>query len=141
MKLVPLSSNQENEIMLLLWTVFAPLMTIKKDVLRDVLRSADLSLSRGVMKDTQLIGIYLLNPRNEPFNQLTGHGVEGLALAVKESYRNQGVGTMLINYTQTLNYDYIWGQADIDLDNLPFWLKRRKLLGQKDNSFITYQEL
>lgn len=75
----------------------------------------------------------------EKFNNLKG--VEGMALGVLKEYKNFGIGKKLIETTQQLPVDYIWGYQFKSLKNIDDWLKRRKIYFENDGIYITYQML
>lgn len=66
-------------------------------------------------------------------------GIEGVLLAVDKSIRGQGWGNKLKDYTSTLGFDYIWGQQLKKLNNLSDWLKRRVLIAELNNCYITLE--
>jgi hypothetical protein len=66
-------------------------------------------------------------------------GVEGILLCVDESLRGQGFGNTLKDYPKTLNVDYVWGQQFKGLNNLNDWLKRRELVGETSEVYITVE--
>jgi hypothetical protein len=90
-------------------------------------------------------GVYILGN-----NQLTRmieskeykklRGVEGLLLCVDKSLRGQGFGNQLKDYPKTLKVDYIWGQQFKGLNNLNDWLKRRELIGETSEVYITAEK-
>ncbi len=67
-------------------------------------------------------------------------GIEGVLLAVDKSIQGQGWGNRLKDYTRTLGFDYIWGQQLKPLNNLKDWLKRRELVGEVENCYITLED-
>lgn len=87
-----------------------------------------------------ILGIYLIGGEQIPiFDERFTHlfGVEGLLLAVDESIRGFGFGNRLKDLPKTLGVDYIWGQQFKLLNNLDDWLKRRELIGEIGNVYIT----
>lgn len=68
-------------------------------------------------------------------------GIEGVALGVDEKYKGLGIGKKLIEYSQTLPYDYIWGQQYENLGNIEHWTKRREIAAYFPGLYITYQML
>lgn len=68
-------------------------------------------------------------------------GVEGVALAVDPKYKGLGVGKKLIEYTQNLPYDYVWGQQYEHLGNIEHWIKRREVAAYFPGLYLTYQML
>ncbi len=67
------------------------------------------------------------------------HGVEGILLFIEEKHRGDGWGNKLKDMSKELGYDYIWGQQFKGLNNLQDWLKRRELITETDNIYITAQ--
>jgi GNAT superfamily N-acetyltransferase len=92
--------------------------------------------------DDEIIGIYLLGNtqlsdilETDKYNGLTG--IEGVLLVVDETIRGMGGGNKLKNHIITLGYDYIWGQQLKTLNNLEDWVKRRKLIAETEDTYIT----
>lgn len=90
----------------------------------------------------KIMGVYLLGDKqldsltiNEKYLNLKG--VEGVVLAVSDKIRGKGWGSKLKDYPKTLGYDYIWGQQLKVLNNLNDWLKRRELITETSNVYIT----
>lgn len=82
-----------------------------------------------------LIGNYKLPIQHEKYDDLVG--VEGLLLAVDEDIRGLGFGERLKDMPKTLGIDYIWGQQFKSLGNLEDWLKRRELIFETGDVYIT----
>lgn len=78
-----------------------------------------------------------VNP--EKFRDL--EGVEGVALGVDPEYKGIGIGKKLMEYSQNLPYDYIWGQQYESLDNIQHWIKRRDVAAYFPGLYLTYQML
>lgn len=140
MNLVSLE-NRQTEVFNLLKEVFSPLITINDQILIHDIETSSYIFSKGIESNGTLVGVYLLRPHNHASIKNLNLGIEGVALAVKAEFRNQGIGKKLINYSQTLPFDYIWGLAAVDLNNLNHWLKRRRVVGCMNNSYLTVQEL
>lgn len=95
--------------------------------------------------DENIVGAYLLNENQitdfckntEKFKNLKG--VEGVLLFIEEEYRGKGWGNNLKDAPKELGYDYIWGQQLKGLNNLQDWLKRRELITEIDNVYVTAQ--
>lgn len=66
-------------------------------------------------------------------------GIEGIVLAVEASIRGEGWGNKLKGYPKTMGVDYVWGQQLKTLNNLPDWLKRRKLVGETKSVYVTLE--
>ena len=90
----------------------------------------------------EIVGVYLLGDRKmskaieinkcdkiyvdlDKYDNLIG--LEGVELITKKSIRGTGVGSKLKDYTKNLGTDYIWGLQYKGLNNLEYWLKRRKI--------------
>jgi|694.fasta_scaffold02127_1 hypothetical protein len=95
--------------------------------------------------DENIVGAYLLNDNQiihfvkdaDRFKDL--NGVEGILLFIEEQHRGKGWGDKLKDAPKDLGYDYIWGQQFKGLNNLQDWLKRRELITEIDNIYITAQ--
>ena len=73
-----------------------------------------------------------------------GRGIEGVAVFLKQEYRDKGLGRLLINYPYhhlQENFSYIWGGQEKQLENLFDWLKRRELLYDTGDCFYTIGSL
>lgn len=119
--------------------------------------STDWKASFKIEKDGKLAGFYLLANRGinawlaTEEQKVTLHedlskyqnlrGVEGLALFVFPAYRSAGLASMLKDMLRRLPYDYVWGQAYKDLGNLQEWQKRRRLVAETDDLYITLEDL
>lgn len=103
--------------------------------------TADFNLSKGLYVNGILVGAYLLDERREPYSKVVGRGLYGVSLAVLPNYRGHGYGKILIEFGESLPFDYIWGEHHKELNNIDFWLKRRQLLGETTNKYITYKTL
>jgi len=71
-------------------------------------------LSVKLTLDNKIIGCYLFaeGSLDEYTDNFIGQkGVEGVALVLEKQYRNFGFGKLLIEYSETLPYDYIWVSA------------------------------
>jgi GNAT superfamily N-acetyltransferase len=106
----------------------------------------------------EIVGFYLLGNRQlragiadeelgpDNIDNITLHiydkliGVEGVALVIKPTYRGLGLASRLKDYTRTLGADYIWGIQYRTLDNLQYWLRRRKLVAQGLDQNITVED-
>ncbi len=87
-----------------------------------------------------IVGVYLIGDhnlliKNNKYDTLVG--VEGLLLAVDEDIRGFGFGNRLKDMPKTLGVDYIWGQQFKALGNLEDWLKRRELVFETNDVYIT----
>ena len=107
----------------------------------DELKNVDYEMSVVLIYENKIIGCYLLAKTNEPFNKVTGNGVQGVALAIAKKYRKLGLSKIMIKYSYSLPFDYIWGEHDKRLKNLSNWLKIRDFLGETEHSFFTYKKI
>ena len=69
------------------------------------------------------------------------NGIEGVALGVDPDYKGLGIGKKLIEYSQSLPYDYVWGQQYEHLGNIEHWIKRRNVAAYFPGLYLTYQML
>ena len=123
-----------------------------------ILDYVDEGMSKSIMKDGEIIGVYLLGDTQLPemlsyyddfFSKDYGltykleegvdiesykskKGINGIHLYIEPEYRNKGIGKVLIEHAENLG-DYIWGQHDLKLNNIENWLKRRKLIAKTYN--------
>jgi len=101
-------------------------------------------LSVKLTLDNKIIGCYLFaeGSLDEYTDDFIGQkGVEGVALVLEKQYRNSGFGKLLIEYSETLPYDYIWGQHLKGIGNLEHWKKRRPYVYDADEVWITAKKL
>ena len=68
-------------------------------------------------------------------------GIEGVALGVNPEYKGLGIGKKLIEYSQNLPYDYVWGQQLESLQNIDHWTKRREIAAYFPGLYLTYRML
>ena len=92
--------------------------------------------------DEDVFGVYLLgnsqlNGVVDRVNLDTMTGVEGVLLVVDDKIRGMGFGNQLKDFPKTLGVDYIWGQQLKSLENLNHWLKRRDLIYETNEIYIT----
>lgn len=76
--------------------------------------------------------------RVNPMDFKSLDGVEGVALGVDPDYKGLGVGKKLLEYSQRLPYDYIWGQQYESLGNIEHWTKRREIAAYFPGLWLTY---
>jgi GNAT superfamily N-acetyltransferase len=101
---------------------------------------ADLTYSIVAVYGDEIIGFYLLTPRDLPLEDLQGlRGIEGIALAVKPEFRGTGVGKKLADYPKSYGFDYLWGMQLKSLGNLNHWLKRRELVADGGACWFTME--
>jgi len=120
-----------------------------------LLANSDISISKKLVKNDEIIGAYFLNKNNivdmfiddfgknntyddewidnniiynpKPLYEL--NGVEGVSLFIDEKYKNLGLGKMLIDSVMMDNdVDYMFGLAYKSLGNIKDWMKRSYLL-------------
>lgn len=96
----------------------------------------------------KVIGFYFIGngqipeTENPVYDDLkTMEGVEGIALGILPYYKELGLGKMLITWSQSLPFDYIWGAQFRSLENIHDWKKRRKVYYVGPEYYITYQIL
>jgi GNAT superfamily N-acetyltransferase len=104
----------------------------------------DWNLSVKLVLDNKIIGCYLfsegsIDEYTDDFKDKKG--IEGVALVVDKEYRNLGYGKLLIKYSESLPYDYIWGQHLKGIGNLEHWKKRRPHVYDADQVWITAKAL
>ncbi len=124
------------------------------DVVDYIQHQMDLGKSVKAVDSTgKILGFYLLG-QNSVLNTLYKgmdvkeniqpyvgkKGLEGVALFVLPEYRGSGSGRALKNYAQNLPYDYMWGYHLKDFNNLQDWLKRRRLIAEDPNVYITLRD-
>lgn len=121
---------------------------LRRQAIWSMMGNIDPELSIVALVDGKLAGFYFLSEEDIPqipsdaYEKLKNkRGVEGVALGVFEPYRNMGVGKKLIDYTQNMDYDYIWGMQLKSLENINDWLKRRKIYYENPDLYITYRIL
>jgi hypothetical protein len=100
--------------------------------------TTDWDLSALLYLDDKILGVYLIGT-NQLSNYKDLRGIEGVLLAVDDSIRGQGWGNKLKDYPKTLGVDYIWGMQLKSLGNLNDWLKRRELVGETEDCYITLE--
>ena len=117
---------------------------ISKDFFYElIMEETNWKISLIILDDEDKIkGLYLLGNtqlssyiNNNKYNNLKG--VEGILLAVDNDIRGLGWGNKLKDYPKNLGFDYIWGQQLKSLNNLTDWLKRRELVGETKEIYIT----
>lgn len=113
-----------------------------------ILENSDLDKSFVLLDDEDKVqGGYLLGNNqihnyiadSSKFNGL--QGVEGVVLFIEKEFRGKGWGDKLKDAPKELGVDYIWGQQFKDLNNLNDWLKRRELIDEQNNVYITAEIL
>ena len=108
-----------------------------------------------VNESNEIMGVYLFGDRQISMVTNTEDGVifyadklekytnlrgfEGVLLAIDESIRNNGYATQLKDTSKVIGYNYIWGLQFKTLGNLDYWLRRRELVGETEDCYITAQ--
>jgi hypothetical protein len=125
-----------------------------QNVINYIKHQVDLPISVKAVDSTgKILGVYLLGensitntiyPKLDVKEDLMPYadknGLEGVALFVLPEYRALGVGHALKDYAQKLNYDYMWGYHLKSFNNLPDWLKRRRLVAEDPSVYITLRD-
>lgn len=68
-------------------------------------------------------------------------GLEGVALGVLPEFRGSGVGHALKEVPRLMGFDYIWGYQLKNLKNIDFWLRRRRVIADSGDLYITLEDL
>ena len=138
---IGIATDEINEVLERTYPVFEQHLSKRnfKDIVMD---ETNWDISLKLYANNELIGFYLLGS-----TQLTSllneskfeglNGVQGVLLTVNPTYRNRGLGNMLKDYPKTMGYDYIWGEQLKSLGNLEDWLKRRELILETEDIYIT----
>ena len=140
--------NNIQNIAKLAFSIFEPFSSYSLNELEQYLiDNLNPKISRQLLLDGKVIGFYLFQYKSLPqflttipannylefnstldelnrYNTLTG--IEGVALGILPEYRSLGFGKLLLNYSDSLPKDYIWGQHLDKLNNLAYWLKKRR---------------
>lgn len=135
-----ITEDKRHEVILLGYQSFSHTMTF--DSFNNYLLSVtNWSKSFYIIDEEEVIvGIYLIGDnqipiKNSKYTNLIG--IEGVLLAVDEELRGIGFGNRLKDMPKSLGVGYIWGQQFKILGNLKDWLKRRKLVAETNDVFIT----
>lgn len=135
-EILPITDNDKPKIISMCSIIFSNLMTYD-DNNTYIKRSTDFNKSVKLVIDDEIIGAYLVKEKR--INDKLG--LEGVALAIKPSYRKYGLGEKLKdwleNYAKDNNYDFIFGEHLKGLNNIDYWLKRRELYGEDKDCFYT----
>ena len=115
--------------------------------------ASDWSLSKKATIDDQIVGCYLIGRRTilegvrdekmtptenlQPYQNK--HGVEGVALITSPQFRSQGIASSLKGSIGGV--DYIWGLQLKGLNNLQYWLTRRRLVAESPTCYATLQDI
>ena len=140
-----IEKSKLNEVLEYCYHFFSHLMG-KNDFLyyMKTIAKINLDISVLLLDNHEIKGVYILGNHQissmldiEEYRDLKG--IEGVLLCVDQTKQGLGYGNQLKDYPKTLDYDYIWGQQFKGLDNLDDWLKRRELVGETDNVYITLE--
>lgn len=101
--------------------------------------SAKLLTDINTLKGVYLIGTHQVTSMADLPEYKDLIGVEGVLLAIDEDIRGIGFGGKLKDYPKSLGVDYIWGQQFKALDNLDDWLKRRVLVHETEEIYVTVE--
>jgi hypothetical protein len=111
--------------------------------------ATDWALSKKMAIGDKLIGFYLLAEGSiydiisqckcqDDVEKFAGkRGIEGIILGIIPEYRGGGLGDRLKNLPKSLGYDYVFGQQFKSLNNLEPWLKRRELVADCGQVWVT----
>jgi hypothetical protein len=134
-----IKSSEIKEVIELCSLVFCNVMSYEDNIEYLSKCGVDFNKSVKLVLEGEMIGCYLVKPNdiieNEP------NGIEGIALAIKPSFRKLGYGEILKDwfeeYTKNNGYRYLWGQHLKGLNNKNEWLKRREIYHEGKNIFYT----
>lgn len=145
MKIEPINENDISVILDLADIIFVGQLSDNKAYINSV---ADWSISVKLLLDGEIIGFYLFSsndiPHSDDASFINKNGIEGIALGVSEKYRGKGYGKMLIDESYRLfsnKFDYIWGLHLKSLNNIEDWKKRRTIIDNGGNIYISYKFL
>jgi GNAT superfamily N-acetyltransferase len=148
------TSQDTSSILEIIDTVLA--QTDPPDVIQYIKERTDWNTSVVAIDSTngKIVGFYLLGEhpvsdvvdaetqvKEELSSYAPQQGVEGVALYVDPAYRGQGIASMLKDIPYTSGKDYVWGYQSKHLNNLPQWLKRRRLVAEDPQSYITLADI
>lgn len=115
-----------------------------RDLVAGELEVADRSLSRALWVGDRFAGAYFLsrtplrddiaNGRMDGLSAICGEG-----LAVAPEFKGRGYGSMLRALPSRMGADYVWGTQLKSLRNLKDWLKRREVVGESQNCWVTLE--
>jgi GNAT superfamily N-acetyltransferase len=103
---------------------------------------ADWAISIKMCDGDKIIGFYIFNRQPVPVPNLkyTGKPLQGVALGIDLEYKGKGLGKKLINYPYDHmgnEFDYIWGYQLKLLKNIDDWLKRREIIYETSDMYVT----
>ncbi|MBP6236766.1 MAG: GNAT family N-acetyltransferase [Saprospiraceae bacterium] len=126
----------------------------------DTLSNVNFDISLKATLDDEVVGFYLLSDKSNLIEEIKKESasiffkedeylgkksLEGCAMGVIEAYRSRGIGQMLIDSSISLakknGYDFIFGQHHKDLNNIKYWLARRKLIAESKNVYFTLKDV
>lgn len=139
-QILPITENDKHQIISMCSTIFSGLMSYNNNY-NYIKSSTDFTKSVKLVVNDEIVGAYLIKEII-----LEGKiGLEGVALAIKPTYRKYGLGEKLKdwleNYAKDNKYAFIFGQHLKGLSNINYWLKRRELYSENEHSYYTIKWL
>jgi hypothetical protein len=101
------------------------------------IKNVDLKKSYFIYSQENLIGIYLMNEKDEPYKKMKGKGIKGECLAILPEFQRKGIFKKIYQLLQKSDYDYFWGQQNKILNNLKFWSKYRSVIYEDKTHWVT----
>jgi GNAT superfamily N-acetyltransferase len=126
----------------------------------------DESISKSIYVDGVAVGVYLLGTtgiseimdyfsrapiKQTPLEDLSKYdnkkALHGIHLAVLPEYKGKGLGKKLIKYSESIDFEYIWGTHHVFLNNREHWEKRRRVVVEikgnvrENDGFYTLKDL
>ena len=150
-KIEPIQTYEISELLDIKWRVFCQYYKNKEGCDSYTLASTDWSILVKLTLKGKIIGMYLLKEGSLSEFIISEHittlyeniqsyqdlrGLQGVTLAIDETYRGRGWGNILKDYPKTLGYDYWWGIAFKTLGNLKDWQKRARLVGESQDLYL-----
>jgi hypothetical protein len=156
-----IQNSDIDDVIDVLYSVFGHLEVDKEALKKRVTPRLLNNLSIKISLNNKIVGCYLLAeksaqefindikldkikdfPLNDTkiyYDNITGNGIQGIALAISEEHRGMSLGKELKNYAKNLGYDHIWGVQDKRLENINFWMKTRELLAESSSRYATIE--
>jgi GNAT superfamily N-acetyltransferase len=72
------------------------------------------------------------------------NGICGFLFCIHPNFQKKGLGSKFIQFEREHfkgRYDYIWGEADIRLNNYEFWKKNRDIIFETEKGFLSIMNL
>lgn len=114
----------------------------------------DMNISKSIYVNGSPVGVYLLGTKSifeimnffesfpliqTPLEDLEKYrnkrGLQGIHLCVLPEFKDKGLGKKLIEYSESLDFDYIWGMHSNFLKNKEHWEKRRRIVVEISDKF------